>query len=55
MGYIGWGDMFFWWNKKDYNKAEELYLKGLAVAKEKDDIVAIQERLDDLASELEVD
>jgi len=54
-GYIGWGDMFFLGHEKDYYKAKDLYMKGLAVAKDKDVIGAVQERLEDLASELEVD
>lgn len=37
-GYIGWGDMFFFEDKKDYTKAQELYEKGLAIANGKMDI-----------------
>lgn len=51
-GYIGWGDLFFLENKKDYNKARELYEKGLAIAKDKLDIEVLKERLEDLKEEL---
>jgi tetratricopeptide (TPR) repeat protein len=47
-GYIGWGDVYFFEQKKVYLKAQELYEKGLAIAKDKMDIVAIEERLEDL-------
>ncbi|WP_141604597.1 tetratricopeptide repeat protein [Terrilactibacillus laevilacticus] len=47
-GYIGWGDLFFFEHKKDYHKAQELYEKGLAIAKDQMDIEAIKERLEDL-------
>lgn len=51
-GYIGWGDIFFLEQKKDYHKARELYEKGLAVAKDKMDIEALKERLEDLKESL---
>jgi tetratricopeptide (TPR) repeat protein len=51
-GYIGWGDMYFLEKKKDYAKAKELYEKGLAIAKDKTDITALQERLEDLEYEI---
>ena len=51
-GYIGWGDLFFLGHKKDYHKARELYEKGLAIAKDRMDIEAIKERLEDLKEEL---
>jgi hypothetical protein len=51
-GYIGWGDLFFLEMKKDYNRALELYEKGLEIAKDKDDIEALMERIEDLKEEL---
>jgi tetratricopeptide (TPR) repeat protein len=47
-GYIGWGDLFFFEKKKDYNRALELYEKGLEIAKDKDDVEALMERIEDL-------
>ncbi|MEA4884978.1 MAG: SEC-C metal-binding domain-containing protein [Clostridia bacterium] len=47
-GCIGWGDMYFLRKEDDYGKAKELYLKALAVAKERFDIDAVHERLDDI-------
>lgn len=47
-GYIGWGDMYFFEEKKDYAKAKELYEKSLAIAKDEDERKIIQERLMDL-------
>ncbi|MET1249045.1 hypothetical protein ABWW58_09680 [Sporolactobacillus sp. STCC-11] len=49
--YIGWGDLFFFEEKKDYSKARERYEKDLTVAKDPMDIEAIKERLDDLKKE----
>lgn len=51
-GYIGWGDMFFMGHVKDYYRSQELYKKGLEIAKDKSDIEIVQERLEDLESEL---
>jgi tetratricopeptide (TPR) repeat protein len=51
-GYIGWGDIFFLEQKKDYYKARELYEKGLAIATDKMDIEALKERLEDLKESL---
>lgn len=51
-GYIGWGDMYFWVKKNDYSKAKELYKKALTIAKDKTDIAALQERLEDLEEEM---
>lgn len=51
-GYVGWGDIFFLEQKKDYHKARELYEKGLAIAKDKMDIEALKERLEDLKESL---
>lgn len=50
--YIGWGDIFFFELKSDFRKAQELYEKGLAIAKDKFDIEAIKERLEDLKESL---
>ncbi|MFT8709303.1 MAG: SEC-C metal-binding domain-containing protein [Sporolactobacillus sp.] len=50
-GYIGWGDLFFLEEKKDYPKARALYEKGLTLAKDPMDIEAVQERLVDLREE----
>jgi tetratricopeptide (TPR) repeat protein len=47
-GYIGWGDMYLYGEKKDYVKAKELYGKGLAIVGDEADRNAIQERLMDL-------
>ena len=47
-GYIGWGDMYLR-DKKDRDKAKELYIKALAVA-DKDDIMVVQERLEDIGA-----
>lgn len=49
-GYIGWGDIYFLGKKDDYHKAKELYLKALAIAKEKFDIEVVQDRLEDMES-----
>ncbi|NSW91919.1 MAG: SEC-C domain-containing protein [Firmicutes bacterium] len=53
-GYIGWGDMYFFDMKKDYAKAKEFYEKALAIAKDKTDIIAVQERLEDLENETRI-
>jgi len=45
-GYIGWGDIYFLGKKDDHDKAKELYLKALAIAKEKSDIDTVHERLE---------
>lgn len=47
-GYTGWGDIYFLGKKDDYDKAKELYLKALAIAKEKSDIDTVHERLEDI-------
>lgn len=47
-GYIGWGDIFFFGGRKDFVKARELYKKSLAIAKDKMDIEAIKDRLEDI-------
>jgi len=47
-GYIGWGDIYFHCSEDDCDKARELYLKALAIAKEKSDIGAVRERLEDI-------
>ncbi len=51
-GYIGWGDLFIFKQKKDYPKAQSLYEKGLIIAKDQMDIEVIKERLEDLKEEL---
>src|SRR5690625_2530656 len=51
-GYIGWGDLFFLEQKKNYHKARELYEKGIAVAQDKGDMEAVMERLEDVKQEL---
>ncbi len=51
-GYIGWGDMYFMDKKEDYDKAEYLYEKGLAIANDETDITALHERLEDLEHEI---
>jgi tetratricopeptide (TPR) repeat protein len=51
-GYIGWGDLFFFEKKKDYNRALELYEKGLEIAKDKEDVEALMERIEDLKEEI---
>lgn len=51
-GYIGWGDLFFLEQQKDYTKAAELYEKALAIANDKMDIESVKERLEDLKEEL---
>jgi len=50
-GYIGWGDIYCFGSKTDYKKAEELYKKALAIAKDEDDILVVEERLEDLMLE----
>ena len=52
-GYIGWGDMYFG-DKKDYTKAKEFYEKALAIAKDETDIMATQERLEDLEYKMRI-
>lgn len=47
-GYVGWGDMYFYNRKKDYARAKEFYEKGLAIANDKTDRMALEERLKDL-------
>jgi len=53
-GYVGWGDIYFLDKRVDLDKAKELYLKGLTIAKEKDEdvIKPLQNRLDSLEDEL---
>jgi hypothetical protein len=45
---IGWGDLYFFYRKNDYEKARGLYKKAPAIAKDETDIMAAQERLEDL-------
>jgi hypothetical protein len=40
--------MYFLDKKDDYDKAKELYMKALAIAEDKDDIMAVNERLEGL-------
>lgn len=50
-GYIPWGDIYCFGGcdgKTDYDKAKSLYRKALAVAKDEDDILVVQERLQSL-------
>lgn len=51
-GYIGWGDMYFLEQKKDYHKARELYEKGVVVAKDNYDLDVVKERIEDLEQNL---
>lgn len=51
-GYIGLGDMYFLDHEKDYVKAKEFYEKSLAIARDKSDIKALKERLEDLENEI---
>lgn len=51
-GYIAWGDIYFFDEKDDYGKAKELYLRALAIAENKYDIMAVNERLEDLEDAL---
>lgn len=44
--YVTWGDMYF--DREDYAKAKEIYEQGLAIAKDKEDQITLQERLEDL-------
>ena len=46
--YIAWGDIYYFDKKDDYDRARELYMKALAVAEDEYDIMAVQERLEDL-------
>jgi len=39
---------YFDGKKGDYDKAKELYVKALAIAKEKSDIEAVRDRLEDV-------
>ncbi|RYL87075.1 M48 family metallopeptidase [Sporolactobacillus sp. THM19-2] len=50
-GYIGWGDLYFFGQKKDVHKAREVYEKGLTIARDQTAIEAIKERLDELKEE----
>ncbi|MDX5474242.1 MAG: SEC-C domain-containing protein [Bacillaceae bacterium] len=47
-GYIGWGDVFFFGAKIDYKKAKDIFEKGLTIAKDKEDILALKERIEDI-------
>ncbi|WP_096155642.1 SEC-C metal-binding domain-containing protein [Bacillus sp. FJAT-45066] len=47
-GYVGWGDMYFFGPKKDYDKARQIFKKGLAIAKDKEEILALIERIEDI-------
>lgn len=49
-GYIGWGDAYMHNDRKDLARAKTLYEKGLAIAKDKDDVITLQERIKDLIS-----
>lgn len=51
-GYIGWGDMYYLGQKKDYHKAWKLYEKALVVAKDANDLDVVKERLENLKQEL---
>lgn len=46
--FFGWGDIYSDGKKGDYDKAKELYVKALAIAKEKSDIEAVRDRLEDV-------
>lgn len=50
-GYIGWGDAYFF-DKKDYKSALALYEKALPIAKNFFDIDVLQERIEDVKSEI---
>lgn len=52
-GYIEWGDMYRE-EKKDYIKAKYFYEKGLSIAKDKIDIISLNERLEDLEHEIKM-
>ncbi|HOL52589.1 MAG TPA: hypothetical protein PLM91_10385, partial [Bacillota bacterium] len=47
-GYIGWGDIYFFEKKVDYDRAKELYMRALAIAKDEYDVMAVNESLEDL-------
>ena len=50
-GYLGWGDMCFY-DKHDYSQAKALYEKGMALVKDKTDMMAFQERLEDIEKKI---
>ena len=50
-GYIGWGDMYFLEKDKNITRAKELYNKASSVIKDKNDAIALEERLTDLEEE----
>ncbi len=50
-GYIAWGDIYAskWLGGEiDYDKAKDFYMKALAIADDRGDILAVQERLEDI-------
>lgn len=47
-GYIQWGDLYFFEPVKDFVRAKGYYEKAKAVAQDKEDILAVEERLIDL-------
>ena len=54
-GYIAWGDIYYseYLGNVDYDKAKGLYHKALAVSTDKDDIMVVQERLEDLDGKMD--
>ena len=47
-GYIQWGDIYFFAPKKDLTIAKEFYEKARSIARDKEDILVVAERLADL-------
>lgn len=45
-GYVAWGDMYLFGQRKDYQRAQTLYEKGVAIAVDKSDKDALKERLE---------
>lgn len=50
-GYVSWGDTFFLTRNKNLDKAKELYQKAKVIAKDEDDISAINQRLESIKAE----
>lgn len=50
--YVGWGDMFFLGEKKDYHKAQKIYEQGLRMTEGEQHRDVLEDRLADLKQEL---
>jgi len=53
--YIEWGDLYLYEQKKDFDKAVELYQKAISVSKDDEELDIVNERLDDAKERIQRD